>query len=94
VQPVELTACVALDQQRDEIAQRPALESGVHTADHARHSRRRNRGVPMGEADDQLLDDRLFAQLDHPQSFIPVNRAVNLGSRCQVAADAISYLAA
>jgi hypothetical protein len=94
VHSVELISCVALDQQRDEVAQRSAIESGVHIVHNACDGRRRNRRVAIAEALDQLLDDRLFAQLDHTESFVLVNRAVNLDSRCQMAVDAISYLAA
>ena len=76
-QVLELCFRMAFDQQRDEVAQWPAVESGVHIVDNASHGRGRDRWIPMGEARDHLIYDRLFAQLDHPRSLTRVNRAVN-----------------
>ena len=77
-EPLQLAFGVALDQQRDIVAQRSAVESGVHIVDDAFYGFLRNRGVPTGETRHYLVDDRLFAQLDHTRSFTPVHQIVNL----------------
>jgi hypothetical protein len=38
---------------------------------------RRNGGITTGKARDYLVNDRLFAQLDHPRSLRPVHLMVN-----------------
>jgi len=89
VQLVELTPGGALDQQRDVVAQRSAVEPGVHIVHDALDCGLRNRGVATGQTPDHLVDDRLFTQLDHTQSLAPVHPTVNLGRRGQLADKAI-----
>jgi len=74
---VQFVLGVAFDQQRDEVTQWPVIESGVHIVDNAFHGGLRNRGIAIREAHDNLVDDRLFTQLDHPRILTPVNRTVN-----------------
>ena len=45
--PVEFAPRVALDEQRHEIAQRPAVVPEVNVMNHGRHCRRRNSGVSI-----------------------------------------------
>ncbi len=52
VQPLQLASGVALDQQRDEVAQRPALESGMHVTNDVRHGGLRNRRIPTVQTHD------------------------------------------
>jgi len=61
----------------------------VHIVHDALDCGLRNRGVATGQTPDQLVDDRLFTQLEHTQSLAPVHPTVNLGRRRQLADKAI-----
>src|ERR1700754_1271692 len=76
-EPSEVPSGAALDEQRDVLAKRSTLEPGVVVLDDRGNCFGRHRRKIRPQSLHQLLDDRLFAQLDHLTRFPAISPLVN-----------------